>query len=133
MQNILSFDIEDWYHLNYPSMRHQAGGFGEERVVANTRTILAACLEHAAQATFFFLGSVAEQHPGLVRAAQAAGHEIASHGYDHRLVYQQTRAEFRADVQRSLDVLQGITGQAVSGYRAPSWSISKSTPWAYDV
>lgn len=133
MQNILSFDIEEWYHLNYSSMNQLRGQFSEGRVVANTQTLLAACAKYGAYATFFFLGSVAEQYPELVRRTHAEGHEVASHGYGHQLVYQQTRAEFYADVKKSLDVLQNITGHAIKGYRAPSWSISKRTPWAYEV
>jgi polysaccharide deacetylase family protein (PEP-CTERM system associated) len=79
------------------------------------------------------LGSVAAQHPELVRSVQSDGHEVASHGYGHELVSRQTRAEFYQDVKKSLDILQSITGQAVKGYRASNWSISKGTPWAYEV
>jgi polysaccharide deacetylase family protein (PEP-CTERM system associated) len=135
MQNTitLTIDVEDWYHLNYSSMESHRDRPLESRVQANTEALLATLAEHQAQATFFFLGSVAEQHPGLVHMVQAMGHEIASHGYGHQLVYKQSHNEFRDDVKRSLDTLQAITGQPVKGYRAPSWSISKDTPWAYEV
>jgi polysaccharide deacetylase family protein (PEP-CTERM system associated) len=133
MPNILSIDVEEWWHLNYDSMGVRVEPLGESRVLANTESLLELLAECGAQATFFFLGSVAERFPGLVRAAQTAGHEIASHGYGHQLVYKQTRAEFQADVRRSVDILQTITGRPITGYRAPSWSISASTPWTYEV
>lgn len=132
-RDVLTIDVEDWYHLNYDSMQSCAGGAREPRVERNTQRLLEMFAAHGAQATFFFLGSVAERYPGLVRDALAAGHEIASHGYAHELVYRQTRAEFRADVAKARYILQDITGRAVRGYRAPSWSISKDTPWVYEV
>lgn len=131
--NILTIDVEEWYHLNYDSMAvHQNKSF-ESRVQANTEVLLETLAVYYAQATFFFLGSVAEEHPQLVRQAQQMGHEIASHGYGHQLVYQQSPAEFAADVKKSLDILQDITGQPIRGYRAPSWSISDRTPWVYKI
>lgn len=134
MKNILSIDVEEWYHLNYSSMMDVNNlSSAKGQVVKNVDRLLAAFADYDAYATFFFLGSVAEQYPQLVRQVQAQGHEIASHGYGHQLVYQQTRTEFHEDVKKSIDILQGITGQAVKGYRAPSWSISKATPWAYEV
>jgi polysaccharide deacetylase family protein (PEP-CTERM system associated) len=131
--NMLSIDVEEWYHLNYSSMDTYHGRSLESRVRANTETLLNTLADYKAQATFFFLGSVAEQYPDLVCAAQTMGHEIASHGYGHQLVYSQSREEFRDDVKKSLDILQSITNHPVQGYRAPSWSISKDTPWAYEV
>lgn len=134
MQNIFSVDVEEVHHLNYPSMRNlKDPPFSDGQVVKNVNELLAVCAECGAQATFFFLGSVAKQYPQLVRLVQVQGHEIASHGYGHYLVSQQTRTEFYEDVRESINILQDITGQEVKGYRAPSWSISKSTPWAYEV
>jgi polysaccharide deacetylase family protein (PEP-CTERM system associated) len=131
--NILSFDIEEWYHLNYSAMEGQLSQTRESRVQANTETLLKVLAEHKVQATFFFLGTVAERYPDLVRTALAMGHEIASHGYAHQLVHTQSRAEFELDVKKSIDILQTITGKAIQGYRAPSWSINQDTPWAYEV
>ena len=131
--NIMTVDVEEWYHPNYSSMEKHRDRPLESRVRTTTEVLLALLAEHRVQATLFFLGSVAEMHPALVLAAQTMGHEVASHGYAHQLVYRQTREEFRADVKKSLDILQDITGQPVRGYRAPSWSISKETPWAYEV
>lgn len=133
VHNVLTVDVEDWYHLNYDSMTEHRGAAFESRVEANTDRLLQIFESHRARATFFFLGSVAESHPQLVRRAQAAGHEIASHGHAHELVHTQTAAEFRADVQRSVAALADVTGNRVRGYRAPSWSVSERTPWFYDV
>jgi polysaccharide deacetylase family protein (PEP-CTERM system associated) len=114
-------------------MEHQHVHSLESRVRSNTETLLAILAKYNAQGTFFFLGSVAEQFPDLVRETKQLGHEIASHGYGHHLVYNQTREEFKADVQKSVDILQSITGERIVGYRAPSWSFSKKTPWVYAV
>jgi polysaccharide deacetylase family protein (PEP-CTERM system associated) len=131
--NILTIDVEEWYHLNYASMVAHAHQTFESRVAANMEALLALLEEAQAKATFFFLGSVAEQYPSLVRATQQQGHEIASHGYGHELVYHQSREQFATDVRRSIEILQQASGQPVLGYRAPSWSISDATPWAYEV
>ncbi len=131
--NVLSIDVEDVDALNFESMAAYRHEKLESRVRANMEVLLDLFDEYGAKTTLFFLGPVAQQHPDLVRRAQAAGHEIASHGYAHQLVYQQSAEEFRDDVQRSRDILQEITGQPVLGYRAPSWSISRETPWAYEI
>jgi peptidoglycan/xylan/chitin deacetylase (PgdA/CDA1 family) len=107
--NILTIDVEEWYHLNYASMQQHQGQSFASRVQANTETLLETLKECRAQATFFVLGSVAERYPGLVSAAHTMGHEIASHGYGHELVYNQSRSEFYQDVKRSLNVLGEIT------------------------
>lgn len=121
--NLLTFDVEDWYHANFANLdfarfRGQASQFR-----ANMEWLLDACAQAGCQATFFVLGTIAEDYPEVVRSIAAAGHEVASHGYSHQLAYQQSLDEFRADVKRSTDILQTVTGQAVKGYRAPSWSI----------
>ena len=131
---ILSIDVEEWYHLNYSSMDAIQNRRWESRVRANTEFLLTLMDECNAKATFFFLGSVAESHPDLVLEVQRRGHEIASHGYAHQLIYRQTREEFYQDVKRSVDILRETTGQVVKGFRAPSWSISREkTPWVYEV
>ena len=85
------------------------------------------------QGTFFVLGWLAERNPALIRAIHDAGHEIASHGFDHRMVSNMTPEEFRKDIRRSKEVLEGITNSAVVGYRAPTFSILEKTAWAYEV
>jgi polysaccharide deacetylase family protein (PEP-CTERM system associated) len=131
--SILTVDVEEWYHLNFSSVRLNEVSTLDARVENNMEKLLALFEEFDVQATFFFLGSIAEKYPNLVRKTQSLGHEIASHGYGHQLVYRQTREEFYQDVMKSVEILESITGLKILGYRAPSWSISDDTPWAYNV
>jgi len=128
----MSVDVEDWFQVeNLKAVVPRASWeTRESRVERNTMRILELLEEHGARSTFFILGWVAERHPGLVRSIATAGHEIASHGYGHDLVYTLTEAEFRADVGRCKQVLEDLTGQRVTGYRAPCFSI---TDWAITV
>jgi polysaccharide deacetylase family protein (PEP-CTERM system associated) len=103
------------------------------RVVANTRRLLALLDCHGVKATFFVLGWTAKRHPALVREIEAAGHEIASHGFWHRIIYEQSPAEFRADIRLGRDVLQDIVGRRVTAYRAPSFSITRRSLWAREI
>jgi polysaccharide deacetylase family protein (PEP-CTERM system associated) len=120
-----SVDVEDWYHDGGDST---AAGL-EHRVERNLDLLLGLLAKHDARATFFFLGEVADQFPPLVRRVQSAGHEIGTHGYHHRSVRDLLRHEFHADVKRSIDVLQELTGNAVLGYRAPYFSIKAGIRW----
>jgi polysaccharide deacetylase family protein (PEP-CTERM system associated) len=125
IRHALSVDVEDWYHDGAG-----AGGPRQpERVVANTERLFELLAAHRTRATFFFLGEVAERHPQLVRQAVAAGHEIGSHGYAHRHLSDLLSSEFRADVARSLAVLQDVAGVAVCGYRAPYFAIKAGVRW----
>ena len=90
-------------------------------------------LTQRGKATFFVLGWIAERYPDLVRRIQKEGHEIACHGYAHQLVYTQSRDEFRQDVRRAKSILEDITGKEVIGYRAPTYSITNKSKWAFDV
>jgi polysaccharide deacetylase family protein (PEP-CTERM system associated) len=103
------------------------------RVVDNTARLLDLFDEVQVSATFFVLGWVADRHPDVVRDIARRGHEVASHGFEHRLIYQQTAAAFRDDVRRARSLLQDITGQPVDGYRAPSFSVTEESLWALDV
>ena len=94
--------------------------------------ILAELEQHKQKATFFCLGWIAEKYPGVIRDIIAAGHEVGSHSLLHQLAYEQTRKEFRADLDRSIKVLQDITGQAVRYYRAPGFSITAENLWAFE-
>jgi polysaccharide deacetylase family protein (PEP-CTERM system associated) len=135
MNNALSFDIEDWFqveNLKSAVSRDQWDGM-ELRVERNTRRILDLLRERQIRATFFILGWIAERCPELVREIDHEGHEIASHGYGHDLVYSLTPEAFRADLLRSKSILEGITGKPVFGYRAPSFSITPRNLWALDV
>lgn len=133
MQNILTIDLEEWFHANYHDDVFDSQKTYEVRIVQNTERLLGLFAEHQAKATFFVLGHVAEQHPQLIRDIAAAGHEIASHGYEHQLIYQQTPAVFKEDVSRAKQRVEDIIGKSVIGYRAPSWSITPKSLWAWDI
>ncbi len=135
MHNALSIDVEDYYMVSAFAgvVKFEDWHRYESRVEHNTRRILALLDKHGVRATFFVLGWVAERHKALVRDIHDAGHEVACHGYNHRLIYNMTREEFGEDIARAKDILEGITGEAVLGYRAPSYSIVKQNLWALDV
>jgi polysaccharide deacetylase family protein (PEP-CTERM system associated) len=133
--NAMTVDVEDYFHVSVfdgTVPRHRWSEL-ESRVAASTERLadlFAAC---DVRATFFVLGWVAERHPALVRRLAEAGHEIASHGYGHRLIYDQTPRAFREDVRRAKRVLEAAAGGAVLGYRAPSYSITPRSLWALDI
>jgi polysaccharide deacetylase family protein (PEP-CTERM system associated) len=135
MLNALTIDVEDYYHVSgFESVvRFSDWGRYESRVEQNTLRLLDLLDANQTQATFFVLGWVAERHPHLVRTIQAGGHEVASHGYAHQRIYTQTPAQFRQETQRSLRILEDVTGQRVFGYRAASYSITKESLWALDI
>jgi polysaccharide deacetylase family protein (PEP-CTERM system associated) len=133
--NAMSVDVEDYYHVSAlaPVVSRADWPRMESRVVSNTARLLALFEEHGVRATCFVLGRVAERHPDLVRQIAAGGHEIASHGFDHQLVYDQTPDAFREDVRRAKRLLEDLAGASVVGYRAPSYSITARSLWALDV
>jgi polysaccharide deacetylase family protein (PEP-CTERM system associated) len=128
----MSVDVEDWFQVENlkPVIPRSTWESREARVERNTMRILDLLAEHGARSTFFILGWVAERHPGLIRKIADAGHEIASHGYGHDLLYTLSPSEFQADVSRCKNFLEDLTGQRVAGYRAPSFSI---TDWAIPI
>jgi polysaccharide deacetylase family protein (PEP-CTERM system associated) len=128
----LSIDVEDWFHVhNLEAVVARATWDARElRVERNTERMLELMAERGVRCTCFVLGWVAEKCPGLVKRIAAAGHEIASHGYGHELLYTLSPAAFREDVKRGVGLLEATSGQKVRGYRAPSFSI---TDWALDV
>lgn len=131
MDNALTFDVEDWFEGLDPEPAHWEQY--EPRVEESTAKIIELLERHKTRATFFFLGYIAARFPDLVRMVQDAGHEIAAHGYYHRFIFKQTRDEFKNEVIETKEVLENITGQPVTGFRAPYFSIVKSTLWALDV
>jgi polysaccharide deacetylase family protein (PEP-CTERM system associated) len=133
--NGLSFDVEDWFQVENlkEAISRDRWESCEIRVVQNTKKILGLLTEHQTLATFFILGWVAERCPGLVKEIAGSGHEIASHGYGHELVYKMTPEAFNTDIRLSMDILQSITGRPVTGYRAPSFSITPKSQWAPEV
>ncbi|CAN5821227.1 DUF3473 domain-containing protein [soil metagenome] len=128
-------DVEEYFQVSAfePRVPRESWDGLESRVVASMSRLLDLLAEHEARGTFFVLGWIAERHPELVRAIAAAGHEVASHGQDHRRVTHQTPEEFRASVRRSKQVLEEVTGTPVLGFRAPSFSIVPGLEWALDV
>jgi polysaccharide deacetylase family protein (PEP-CTERM system associated) len=133
---ILSFDVEEHFRIEAaakrivePSLRRHYG----ERLGPSTGWLLDKLDEFGHKATFFIVGQIARSHPSLVRAIHQAGHEVASHSWDHRAVHRLTPDAFRDDVRRSKDALEQVTGTPVHGYRAPTFSILRATAWALDV
>jgi polysaccharide deacetylase family protein (PEP-CTERM system associated) len=133
--NGLSFDIEDWFQVeNLKGVISCDEWDGcELRVTQNTKKILGLLEKYQTKATFFILGWVAEKCPSLVKQIDAEGHEVASHGYGHELIYKLTPEAFCNDLQRSMEILESITGKRVFGYRAPSFSVIPETEWAIDA
>lgn len=130
--NALTVDVEDWYHVcgvDLPADIPRRSG----RAVRNVDAILVLLERHDCRATFFMLGSLAESEPGLAPRIAAAGHEVASHGWSHQVVPLLTRDQFREELQRTSALLELQTGQRPVGYRAPQWSLSSDTPWAFSV
>ncbi len=132
MLNAMTVDLEDWYH-SIDSIPVSDWGKYEARVSEGTHKLLEMFRQFDLKATFFVLGDVAAKYPALVRTIQSSGHEIATHGYAHRLVYRQTPEEFREDLRRSIDIIEDITQEKVWGYRAPYWTITKESYWALDI
>ena len=122
MINALTIDVEDYYMVSAFAdvVRFEEWGTYESRVEKNTYRILDALDEHNVKATFFILGWVAEHCSKLVRDIHASGHEVACHGYNHRLIYDQTPEQFRDDVRKAKAILEDIAGAPVIGYRAAS-------------
>jgi polysaccharide deacetylase family protein (PEP-CTERM system associated) len=133
-RSILTVDVEDWFHiLDLPS----APGRSDwdrlpSRVEGNFRRLLDIFDEHQVRVTCFFLGWIAERHREIVRDAARRGHEIASHGYGHTLVYEMTPEEFARDASDSRKLLEDISGSSVLGYRSAGFSTTESTPWFFD-
>lgn len=135
MLNILTIDVEDWFHIldirdccslkNWDNL--------EIRVARNTEKLLEILKENKIKATFFILGWVAERYPELVKIIAQEGHEIASHSYAHKLVYEMSKEEFRKDLKRSKETIESIIGNKIYGYRASGFSIINDTKWAFEI
>jgi polysaccharide deacetylase family protein (PEP-CTERM system associated) len=133
--NAMTVDVEDYFHVSVFDgvVPRSAWDKLESRVCRNTERLLEIFDEHNVKGTFFVLGSVAERFPHLLRSIAHRGHEVASHGYGHRLVYDQTPRLFREDVRRAKRLLEDAAAVPVLGYRAPSYSIVPQSLWALDV
>jgi polysaccharide deacetylase family protein (PEP-CTERM system associated) len=133
---ILSFDVEEHWRIEQasglaidPALKDQSGS----RVETTTYWILNLLERFGQTATFFIVGEIALKYPSLVRAIHRAGHEVASHSWEHRSLLSLTADEFREDTRKSKDTLEQVTGEAVLGYRAPTFSIVRKTAWALDI
>jgi len=135
MRHALSVDIEDWFQVGAFErvIDRSTWDAREHRVEANGHAVLNLFADAGVKATLFTLGWVAERYPAIIRRAVNEGHEIASHGWDHLRVFSMTPEQFRADIGRTRQVLQDVSGVAVTGYRAPSFSIDQRTPWAHEI
>lgn len=132
LRNALTIDVEDWYHC----LDQEPANWSryEDRITAPVRELLELFARASTKATFFVLGHVARRHPELIGEIHAAGHEIASHGCEHRFIYRQTPEAFEADVAQSTRLLGEITGEPrVAGYRAPYFSITSRSLWALPI
>ncbi len=130
--NILTIDVEEIYHLNFPEIEG-ASYPRQPRVRENLKQVLSLLKEKSQRATFFVLGEIAEAFPQVVKEIREEGHEVASHGYHHRLIYEMSPEEFRKELRISLRILEDITGEKVLGFRAPSWSITTQSLWALKI
>jgi polysaccharide deacetylase family protein (PEP-CTERM system associated) len=135
MRHHFSVDVEEYFQVSAfePFVARAEWDRFESRISVGLRRLLELLEQHATRATFFVLGWIAERHPALVKDISARGHEVASHGWDHRRVTQQSPSEFRESVRRSKAVLEGLSGQSVLGFRAPSFSITPGLEWALDI
>jgi polysaccharide deacetylase family protein (PEP-CTERM system associated) len=133
--NALTIDVEDYYMVSAFSdiVKFEDWERHESRVKKNTYRILELMEENNVKATFFVLGWVGEKYPGLVKDIHSSGHEVACHGYNHRLIYDLSPEEFRDDTRRAKGILEDNIGVPVNGYRATSYSIVKETLWALDI
>lgn len=133
--NALTVDVEDYFQVSVFERRidRRSWHLYESRVVRNTERLLALFDRHGVRGTFFILGWVADQFPELVKSIDLAGHEIASHSYWHRLIYELTPEQFARDLTRSCDVLEQAIGKKVTGYRAPSFSVTCRSLWALPI
>ncbi len=134
LQSIFSIDVEDWFNLSGTGLEPPPSEWDrlESRVEQNLRSLLELLAEGGGTATCFFVGYFAKRFPHLVREALAAGHEIASHGYHHRLVYEMSADEFYEDALAARELLEDISGRSVRGFRAPAFSVTARTPWFFD-
>lgn len=130
-----SFDIEDFFMANCFDNELSTSEWDKlpSRIEGSFEILLNILEEKQIKSTMFFLGYIARKHPTLIKTAHERGHEIASHGYYHRLVYTQTPKEFKKDVTKSIKTLEDLTGKKVLGYRAPSFSLDIRNPYYLDA
>jgi polysaccharide deacetylase family protein (PEP-CTERM system associated) len=135
MHNCITIDLEDYFQVEAmrPFVDFNDWGRHELRLEHNVFRLLELFEVHKVKTTFFILGWNAERLPGVIREIQRQGHEIACHGYAHRLIYEQTQHDFREDIRKAKAILEDITSDRITGYRAPTFSITSKTLWALDI
>ena len=135
MKHALSFDIEDWFHIvDIPELEDTSLWDTRISIVEDkTNLILSIVEEYDVKATFFVLGWIAKKYPQIPKRIVEAGHELGTHSFWHRRVYELTPDIFYEDLKLSIDILQDLTGAKVKGFRAPSFSIIPGSEWAFDV
>jgi len=139
MLNVLTIDIEDWFHIcGIQSLKPiEEWDNYESRVLNNTTRLLEILKKKNITATFFVLGWIAEKHPEVIEQILKYNnnHEIASHGYSHKLIYEMTPREFENDLLKSIIAIKKCIGESkdILGYRAPSFSINNKTEWAFKI
>jgi polysaccharide deacetylase family protein (PEP-CTERM system associated) len=131
----MTIDVEDYYHVSAFGKVISPDQWDQwpSRVVNNTEKLLSLFDRKNIKATFFVLGWVAERHPELIQKIHQQGHEIASHGYSHQLIYKQTPEVFREETAKSKQILEDLIQTPVTGYRAASYSITRQSLWALDI
>jgi polysaccharide deacetylase family protein (PEP-CTERM system associated) len=133
--NILTFDIEDWFHLlgNPGTAGEREWKNFEPRIHENFNRLIETLLLHEQKATFFCLGWIADQYPEIIRQINSLGFEVASHSYMHQLAYEQTKNFFTKDLKKSIQVLEDLTGKKVRSFRAPGFSVTRDNPWVFEA
>lgn len=135
MLNVISVDVEEYFQVENLAQvcPRKTWDAQPSRIEYGIKRVLDLFDRLSVKATFFVLGLVAQKHPELIREIVRRGHEIASHGFAHKLVYTQKPGDFLADTGRAKSLLEDISGEPVFGYRAPSFSITPACPWAYQI
>jgi len=132
--NFLTFDIEEWHNANFSSLDLRLYKDSPSNLESNIDKIIDICAEYNVKSTCFVLGKLAQNKPQIIKKLYNAGHEIASHSYNHKLIYNMTAEEFDEDTKRTCQILESLTGEKIVGFRAPSWSVNETNlEWFYDV
>lgn len=130
--NSFSIDLEDWYQGN-EKIKLSDFHLYENRIEYSTDLILDLFEKYNIKSTFFVLGDIAKNNPNLIKKVHSKGHEIASHGYSHEIVYLQTPSQFQQELRDSKNILEDIIGERIIGHRASNWSITEKSLWALDI
>lgn len=127
----MCIDLEHWWCSEF--LTKYLPEEKEDQILQSVMPLIDLLDKHKTRATFFVLGTVAEQHPDMVKSIYDKGHEIASHAYSHKTLYELGKEKFEEEIEKSVSLLESITGEKPIGFRAPSFSIDNSTKWAFEV